>query len=99
MYKLSYRKRLSKKMSERAKRGWMVRRLRMEAEPREVPFEEMVARHKHDRKGTWYATWNREGLTMELYHSLNRSDQFDVIIKGKKICNLSLPKALKIFAK
>ena len=101
MYKLSYRKRLSKKMSERAKRGWRVRRLRMEAEPREVPFEEIVARHKSDRKGSTFDVWtNACGVSLEIRHSLaGRSDQFDVRVGDSDWqLALSMPKVLRLWA-
>lgn len=93
------------KMRRRAINGWKVRRLRMEANPREETFEEIVERAKQDRKGAYYATLSREGVTIKMFHSLNRSDQFDIDLTTqgnfktltKRIINLSAPKVYALF--
>lgn len=93
------------KMRKRAIDGWKVRRLRMEANPRDETFEEIVERAKIDRKGSCYATLSRDGVTVKMFHSLNRSDQFDIdlTIEGKwqtttkRIVNLSAPKVYAMF--
>lgn len=82
----------------------------MEADPREATFEEIVERDKRDRKGKYYATMERDGLKLTLYHSMNRSDQFDVIaVRPSRWSgahgiselhdDLSMPKVIKLFSK
>lgn len=108
MYKHTHTKRLSKKMSDRATRGWRTRRLIQQANPRPMTADEAFEKAKQDQKGRYFATWSRDGFRMTLYHSMSRSDQFDVIIetqskwnkdtwKVKKMLALSLPKCLNEF--
>lgn len=109
MYNNLYYKKLSKKNSERSKQGWKIRRLRSEALAGEWDtYSEVCGRVTDDRKGKIFDVWRKtSGVQLEISHSMNRSDQYNIIIyepkkwssgyKSKKILDLSMPKVLNVW--
>lgn len=102
--KLKKAKELSKKCSDRSKRGWKTRRIRMEAAADQfTSADDCFERAKADRKGRLYDVWCKTGeIRIEIYHSVDgRSDQYDVVIcapsENKLAKALSMPKVLKLW--
>ena len=110
MYKHRHSKRLREKLSRNGKNSQRIQALKREAQSGQwETFEDICGRAKDDQKGQLFDVWTKTSLAyVEIFHSLNRSDQFDLVIyepkkwseghKQRRINALSMPKLLKVWA-
>ena len=110
MYKHRHSKRLREKLRRNGKNSQRIQAIKREAQAgQRDTFEDDFRRARADRKGQLFDVWTKTSLSyIEIFHSLNRSDQFDLIIyepkkwsegyKQRRIDALSMPKLVKVWS-